>query len=523
MADVQRPAHRRRRGVDREDVLAVPPSGRTVGPLGVPYLYPARLEAVEGRLGRYARRIGHVPHARAVTAATPLNNRIAAALVFLASGAVLVLEIVGLRLVGPYVGVTLQGSTPVIGVALAAIAYGAWIGGWLADRRSTRAGCSRRRCCSARIATAAHPADRPVGRRDAARRRGDRRAAARRDGPCSCRPRCCPRSPRWWSSSSSATCGRPAGWSAGCPASARSARSPPRCATGFVLVAAMPTSVILLALAALLASGRAGIGFGWVLAGEPPADLAAGTGAVASSSACRCGLTSRRTRATWRRRTTAPRVDADPRGRRSHCCCSTAPSTPTWTSTTRGTWSSRTPSGSARYVDAPAGRARSTRCTSAAAGSRCPRYVAATRPGSDNLVLELDGGLVALDRRRLGLRTGPVLRVEVGDARVNLRRRRPRRDLVVGDAFGHLVVPWHLATREMVADVRRVLRPGGVYALNVIDYPARPVHPRRGGHGRRRVPVRRAGRPAGRPARRDRQQLRHRRVDRPAAPAPQTR
>src|SRR3954453_18360741 len=68
----------------------------------------------------------------------PLPPRVAAALVFLASGAVLVLEIVGLRLVGPYVGVTLQTSTGVIGIALAAIAYGAWMGGWLADRTDPR-------------------------------------------------------------------------------------------------------------------------------------------------------------------------------------------------------------------------------------------------------------------------------------------------------------------------------------------------------------------------------------------------
>ena len=44
-------------------------------------------------------------------------------------------------------------------------------------------------------------------------------------------------------------------------------------------------------------------------------------------------------------------------------------------------------------------------------------------------------------------------------------------DVVVGDAFGTYAVPWHLATREWAAEVRRVLRPGGLYALNVIDYP----------------------------------------------------
>ena len=51
------------------------------------------------------------------------------------------------------------------------------------------------------------------------------------------------------------------------------------------------------------------------------------------------------------------------------------------------------------------------------------------------------------------------------------RSRPAPYDLVVGDAFGHLVVPWHLATREMAADIARVLRPDGVYAQNVIDYP----------------------------------------------------
>lgn len=69
----------------------------------------------------------------------PLPSGLATALVFFASGAVLVLEIVALRLVGPYVGVTLQVSSSVIGIALAAIAYGTWLGGRLADRFDPRA------------------------------------------------------------------------------------------------------------------------------------------------------------------------------------------------------------------------------------------------------------------------------------------------------------------------------------------------------------------------------------------------
>ena len=44
-------------------------------------------------------------------------------------------------------------------------------------------------------------------------------------------------------------------------------------------------------------------------------------------------------------------------------------------------------------------------------------------------------------------------------------------DLVIGDAFGSETVPWHLTTREFTADVARVLRPDGIYALNLIDHP----------------------------------------------------
>ena len=55
------------------------------------------------------------------------------ALVFGASAAVLVVELVALRLLAPYLGLTLETSTIVIGSALAAIAAGSWSGGRLAD------------------------------------------------------------------------------------------------------------------------------------------------------------------------------------------------------------------------------------------------------------------------------------------------------------------------------------------------------------------------------------------------------
>jgi SAM-dependent methyltransferase len=105
-------------------------------------------------------------------------------------------------------------------------------------------------------------------------------------------------------------------------------------------------------------------------------------------------------------------------------------------------------------------------------GFSVPRHLAAVRPGSRSTVLEVDPQIPVIGRERLGLVTGPDLVVTVGDARTAITEQPDGAyDVVIGDAFGSLAVPWHLTTAEMVQQVRRVLRPGGVYLLNVIDFP----------------------------------------------------
>jgi SAM-dependent methyltransferase len=105
-------------------------------------------------------------------------------------------------------------------------------------------------------------------------------------------------------------------------------------------------------------------------------------------------------------------------------------------------------------------------------GFTLPRYVAATRPRSRQVVFEYDAELVRIAREHLGLAPSPGLRVRVGDARARLAERPDASaDVVVGDAFSGVVVPAHLATLEFAREVRRVLRPDGIYLLNVIDCP----------------------------------------------------
>ena len=63
---------------------------------------------------------------------------LAGAVVFFTSGSVLVLEILAGRLLAPYVGVRLETYTSVIGIVLAGISLGTWLGGRLADRVDPR-------------------------------------------------------------------------------------------------------------------------------------------------------------------------------------------------------------------------------------------------------------------------------------------------------------------------------------------------------------------------------------------------
>jgi spermidine synthase len=105
-------------------------------------------------------------------------------------------------------------------------------------------------------------------------------------------------------------------------------------------------------------------------------------------------------------------------------------------------------------------------------GLTLPRYLGEVRPGTRSLVIEVDPGVVAIDREQLALETSDRLRVRVADGRVGLGEERAGgRDLVVGDAFGGLSVPWQLTTREALELVDRALADDGVYAVNLIDHP----------------------------------------------------
>ncbi len=99
-----------------------------------------------------------------------------------------------------------------------------------------------------------------------------------------------------------------------------------------------------------------------------------------------------------------------------------------------------------------------------------PRYVAATRPGSRQDVVEADRGLLELVAEQVPWAGGDGISVHAADARQWLEAAPDdSADVLVADVFGGSRVPAHLTTVAYARTAGRVLRPGGVYAANLAD------------------------------------------------------
>ena len=86
-----------------------------------------------------------------------------------------------------------------------------------------------------------------------------------------------------------------------------------------------------------------------------------------------------------------------------------------------------------------------------------PRYIAATRPSSAQIVLEPDVELTAFVRRHLPLPVRSGIKVRGTDGRRGIAELRDGyADLVIIDAFVGARVPAELTTKEFLVDARRI-------------------------------------------------------------------
>ena len=398
-----------------------------------------------------------------------MSPLIAAALVFLSSGAVLALEILAGRLLAPYVGVTLESYTGIIGVILAGIAVGSWLGGRLADRRDPHGLLGPILTFGGATALLTIPIVDYLGQS----MRGARPSTV----------------------GILALCGFVV------PATILSAVTPVvvkiqlddldetgrivgrlsavgtfgalfgTFVTGFVLIAALPTrpviraiagSMVLLGVVVWVWLSRREPQVGTPTVGAMGMALLAGLASFGQSNPCEyesayfCAFVEpdpdrEGGRTLWLDSLRHSYIDVDDPSHLEF----------TYARTMGDVLAEVAPEGEPLEVVHVGG-----------GGLSLPRYLEATRPGTRSTVLEIDPLLTTIAVEELGYEPIPTIEVVNGDARLNIDDIPDgSADLVIGDAFGGVSVPWHLTTREFLEQVREVLAPGGWYALNLIDHP----------------------------------------------------
>jgi MFS family permease len=391
-----------------------------------------------------------------------LSDWVAGALVFGSNAAVLVVEIVALRLLAPYLGLTLETSTLVIGIALAAIALGSWVGGLWADRVDPRRVLAPLLAISAAIVAAT-----PFIVRGAANVADGAflllAAAGAIIVPGALLSAVTPMVTKLMLTTLHRT-GTVVGRLSGIGTVGAIAGT---IVTGFILISRVPITWIMVGLGVVLLLAAVATAF-WIGSTGPKhvatgaaAALVLGAATVVTPSGCD-------TETVYH----CASVLADPAreggatlvldGLR-HSYVDVADPIHLEFEYVRAI---------AAGIDSRHAPAEPLTVHSLGAGGlTLPRFLHVVRPGTVGSVSEVDPGVIRIDREELALPEGLDLEIRVEDARLGLRDLPAgETDVVIGDAFGGVSVPWHLTTRETVTAIDRLLDDDGIYLANIIDY-----------------------------------------------------
>ncbi|NQY57823.1 MAG: fused MFS/spermidine synthase [Ilumatobacteraceae bacterium] len=393
----------------------------------------------------------------------PLASWLAATLVVGTSAAVLVIELLAIRLLAPYVGVTLDTYTAIIGTVLAGIAIGAWIGGVAADRVDPRRLIPPLLVLGGALAIATIAIVRVLG--DGLQSTsgvGVMFLSAIAFLPSATVLSAVPPAVVKLQLRSLAETGAKVGQlSAWGTAGAIVATF----LTGFVLVAiAAVTTLIVTVGVALIIAGAAL----WATVGRATLRAQLPLIGVAAFIAVAAGLAMVAVASPCEYETAYYCASIEPDGdgavlvlddlRHSYVDLDDPRHLEFWYVDRIGDVIDALPAGPINIAHIGGG------------ALTLPRYVSETRPGSEQSVFELDAQLIDIVERELPLASSDGIDIRTGDARVGVDDLDDSSvDVVVGDAFSSRAVPWHLTTVEFAEEIDRVLADDGVYVLNVID------------------------------------------------------
>ncbi len=104
-------------------------------------------------------------------------------------------------------------------------------------------------------------------------------------------------------------------------------------------------------------------------------------------------------------------------------------------------------------------------------GYTFPRFIEATYPKAEIHVVEIDPEITRMVKKHLGVSENTKIRTFNEDGRwfVMNCKEKETYDFTFGDAFNDLSIPYHLTTKEFAMLLKSLLKPDGLLLVNVID------------------------------------------------------
>lgn len=102
-------------------------------------------------------------------------------------------------------------------------------------------------------------------------------------------------------------------------------------------------------------------------------------------------------------------------------------------------------------------------------GYTFPRYMEAYYPDSQIDVVEIDPEVTKIVYNNFGLPKNTKIRTYNEDGRWYVMNCKEKYDIVFTDAYNDISIPYHLTTKEFMEQIKNVMNPGGILMSNIID------------------------------------------------------
>lgn len=105
-----------------------------------------------------------------------------------------------------------------------------------------------------------------------------------------------------------------------------------------------------------------------------------------------------------------------------------------------------------------------------------PKYLNKYFPHASIDVVEIDPEVLSVAQKYFAFRENDRMKVYIQDGRMFIKRAKKKYDLVLLDAYRNGSIPFHLTTKEFLAEVKKALKPGGVVTSNILSPRANAFH-----------------------------------------------